>query len=154
MFRPSSCLPSAFNARRVELHMQPRAELRRPRGSTRSVERRHATVVGQEPGRSVRRVGLCLSSKASSFAGVLALSSLTSTVDSRVADSRVADSFAAEARVASECYRFSSAVGAELGQNVADPVADALFGKYEAAGDDSVVQPLGDEVQDLSFAWC
>jgi hypothetical protein len=37
MFRPSSCLPSAFNARRVELHMQPRAELRRPRGSTRSV---------------------------------------------------------------------------------------------------------------------
>jgi hypothetical protein len=32
-------------------------------------------------------------------------------------------------------------------------VADALS-VSEAAGDDSVVQPLGDEVQDLSFAWC
>ena len=39
---------------------------------------------------------------------------------------RVADLFAAESRVASECYRFSSAAGAELGQNVADQIADAF----------------------------
>jgi hypothetical protein len=32
--------------------------------------RRHAMVVGESPGRGVRRVGLCLSSKASSIAGV------------------------------------------------------------------------------------
>ena len=56
----------------------------------------------------------------------------------------MADLFAAEACVASECYRFSSAVGAELGQNVADPVADAFFGEEEAAGNGSVVQPLRD----------
>jgi hypothetical protein len=63
-----------------------------------------------------------------------AVISLTSTVE-RCA----ADLIAAEARVASECYRFGSAAGAELGQNVADTVADALFCEYEAAGDDSVV---------------
>jgi hypothetical protein len=52
--------------------------------------------------------------------------------------------FAAESGVASYCYCFGASVGAELGQNVADPVADALFGEYEPAGDDSVVQPLRD----------
>jgi hypothetical protein len=61
--------------------------------------------------------------------------------------------FAAKSRVASWYYRFGSAAGAELGQNVADAVADTFFCEYQTAGDDGVVQPLRDHLQDLSFAW-
>jgi hypothetical protein len=62
--------------------------------------------------------------------------------------------FAAKSRVASYYYGFGAAAGAKLGQNVADAVADAFFGEYEAAGNGSVVQPLRDQVQNFSFPWC
>jgi hypothetical protein len=80
-------LEELFRRQRFELEQGPDSE----RTST-------EMVVGESPGRGVRRVGLRLSSKASSIAGVPG-PQLRSP--SRPVDRRVADLFAAEARVAS-----------------------------------------------------
>ena len=137
MLRASwSCSPSALDARKVEWLVAPGC-----RGPS-SLQSDCGAVFAWSRGGHADRAAQALRVHRSARHHAMVVSA------------KVADLFAAEACVASECYRFSSAVGAELGQNVADPVADALFCEYEAAGDDSVVQPSGDEVQDLSIAWC